>query len=627
MTVVHRQPTLASAPAAPSRLLGEVLVAGMFVLLAQTVRPLLTLVYEVGEDSGYGPVTVIVAGAFALPLASGAATRIGLPARAELLGVAAASAALLALLVVDPIPLWLGATAAGASLAGMALVVHGVHVGTGEPHWLAIGMLLGLAADTGLRAAFRTWDLVWQPGTMAHVAGAALIGVVVVTAILVGRTAGLGGGRDTHRPRALAALGPVLMLQLVFLQNPAFVASQGGLSLAAAVAVVLAGDLLVLLALPAERHLPHRSLELAGVAGVLLAAMLPSIDGFAVVPAVVAIQLVIWLNLARALSAAPVALVTLRRVAVGTVAGAEAFLLLVFLWQVDVVSPLPFPRAVLPGVAVALVALTALRASRARPPRVAPRRVVLAALAAWTIAVPAALWLDRPGRDLVAAREQIRLVSYNVRGSVSTTGQLRPDLVAAEIASSAPDVVVLQEVGRGMPVHGALDLLAFLEDRLEMTALYQPAADGQLGNAILSRLPITEVGGTRLPHAGSQARSYLLATVEVGDHDLTLLATHLQRSSEQIEAVLRVVGGVAPAIIAGDLNVDPGDELLSAFDGYTDVVAASGDPCRTTSAEPTSVCDRPDWVLVTPDVVVEDVRIGTSHASDHLPIHATLTVT
>jgi endonuclease/exonuclease/phosphatase family metal-dependent hydrolase len=44
----------------------------------------------------------------------------------------------------------------------------------------------------------------------------------------------------------------------------------------------------------------------------------------------------------------------------------------------------------------------------------------------------------------------------------------------------------------------------------------------------------------------------------------------------------------------------------------------------TTSAEPTSSCDRPDWVFVTPDLGIAELHIGTGGASDHLAIHVTL---
>ncbi len=48
--------------------------------------------------------------------------------------------------------------------------------------------------------------------------------------------------------------------------------------------------------------------------------------------------------------------------------------------------------------------------------------------------------------------------------------------------------------------------------------------------------------------------------------------------------------------------------------------------CRSTSAQPTRPCDRPDWILVTDDITVDQVQIGTLPASDHLPLIARITL-
>jgi endonuclease/exonuclease/phosphatase family metal-dependent hydrolase len=58
--------------------------------------------------------------------------------------------------------------------------------------------------------------------------------------------------------------------------------------------------------------------------------------------------------------------------------------------------------------------------------------------------------------------------------------------------------------------------------------------------------------------------------------------------------------------------------------GLVDAEGATGDECRTTSAEPTSDCDRPSWVFVSTDLDVLGFRIGTMTASDHLPVHVRL---
>jgi endonuclease/exonuclease/phosphatase family metal-dependent hydrolase len=222
-------------------------------------------------------------------------------------------------------------------------------------------------------------------------------------------------------------------------------------------------------------------------------------------------------------------------------------------------------------------------------------------------------------------------VQYNIRGSLGVDGRLDPDAVAGAIASSDPDVVILEEVARGWPVFGAGDVLARLEQRLDLPYRYEPAADGQFGNVIMSRLPMTFVAGGLLPaqDPDSQARSYLAVRVETGPgRSVLVVAGHLETDdASQIDALLEVWGGEEPAIVAGDFNMQPDDVAnVRRFTsrGLVDAEGATGDKCRTTSAEPTSACDRVSWVFVTPDLQIVGFRIGTETASDHLPVHVRL---
>jgi len=199
--------------------------------------------------------------------------------------------------------------------------------------------------------------------------------------------------------------------------------------------------------------------------------------------------------------------------------------------------------------------------------------------------------------------------------------------VVDEIRSSSPHVVVLQEVGRGWPIHGTIDLLARLSHELEMEYLFAPAADGQFGNAILSNLPMEELASGLLPEDGSQERSYLMVELTTSTGPVTVVDTHLQtRSAPQVTALLDVVGDRTPVVVAGDMNLQPTDPEVALFTdvGLVDVVGATGDPCRTTSAEPTSSCNRPDWVFASSDITLGVVRIGDTVASDHLAIHGSL---
>ena len=162
--------------------------------------------------------------------------------------------------------------------------------------------------------------------------------------------------------------------------------------------------------------------------------------------------------------------------------------------------------------------------------------------------------------DEVFATTNIDLVSYNVRGSVGIDGQLAPDRIIDEILSSDPDIVVIQEAARGWPIHGTMDLVSYLQRDLGMDFVYVAAADGQFGNAVFSRLPMTEVDSALLPKDGSQERAYVLVRFEVGGTPVYLAATHLHpRSTTQVNALLEAVTGLSPLVVAGDMNIAPDD--------------------------------------------------------------------
>jgi endonuclease/exonuclease/phosphatase family metal-dependent hydrolase len=172
-------------------------------------------------------------------------------------------------------------------------------------------------------------------------------------------------------------------------------------------------------------------------------------------------------------------------------------------------------------------------------------------------------------------------------------------------------------------------VVSVLERELGYQAAFMGSADDSFGNVVLSRLPFEVTSSGYLPDAGGQRRSYIAVTVDVAGTPLLVVNGHLQdRSVPQIDALLGVAGSTRPAVVLGDFNTWPDLPEAQAFTatGLVDVVAATGDRCRTTSAQPTRPCDRPDWILVTPDMRIDDVAIGTVPASDHLPIVATLTL-
>ncbi|MGZ8626541.1 MAG: endonuclease/exonuclease/phosphatase family protein, partial [Actinomycetota bacterium] len=603
--------------------LGALLVAAV----AQVARTLFPAVYLIGEDGSFALAGIAALAIYAAPVL--AMALVSLDGRTRLIaGTLLIVVARLAVQFAHPIPPWLAMVATAAVLVGAALAA-GADVRRRSA--LAVTVVLGLALDTALRSPFRSWDLAWQDGAAA--VGTTLAAAATAIALLiVARRAPRGGSEEGGAGLRVAALGPYLVLQLLFLQNVGFVGSQGDVGFAAATLVVLVGDALALMALavaadrPANRAVP----AITGTGAALLAFALTLQEGAGSVAVVLALQALGTLCLGWTLegTARPAGRWS---TSVGVAAAALSFLLLALLWQLDIDTPLPFPRAVLPLVAALLLGVGATRGTRTPRSDASSSRPFLAlagAIALVGAGLGGWLWMDRPAEGTTLPLDgELRVVQYNIRGALDPLGRLDPDAVARAIASSDPDVVILQEVARGWPIFGAGDVLARIQQRLDMPYRFEPAADGQFGNAILSRLPMRLVSSGPLPEVpGEQARSFLAVRLDVGARaSLLVVAGHLEGDDvAQIEALLDAWGGTSPAIVAGDLNMQPDDVgNVGRFTGagLVDAEGATGDPCRTTSTEPTSECDRVSWVFLTPDLRILGFRIGTVAASDHLPVH------
>jgi endonuclease/exonuclease/phosphatase family metal-dependent hydrolase len=209
------------------------------------------------------------------------------------------------------------------------------------------------------------------------------------------------------------------------------------------------------------------------------------------------------------------------------------------------------------------------------------------------------------------------------------------------IRHSGAHVVVLQEVPRGWPGAGGLDLAAWLERRLDAEAVWSPAGDRQFGNLILTSLPVLDTETESLPQAGgSMDRSYASVTVRLTDGEpATIATTHLEGDTDaaktrlaQLDEVLTAVGE-APrpdhAVLAGDFNAEPDSAEIDTVleSGFSSAQDEAGDPGRLTHLDPPR---RVDWIFGAQAVAFEDFHIlGTGDleaagASDHLPLTTTV---
>lgn len=181
-----------------------------------------------------------------------------------------------------------------------------------------------------------------------------------------------------------------------------------------------------------------------------------------------------------------------------------------------------------------------------------------------------------PGQTCVpdAVTTDLSVVSFNIKSARAGDGSLQLERLATTLAAWKPDLVLLQEVDKGRPISGRVDMPAFLGQRLGYYSAFAVnvlrPGNSQYGTAILSRFPILRSENTLLPvRSGEQQRGLLHAVVDVKGVQLSAYVTHLQHTSEaarmrQIATIRDVVAAdELPTIVGGDFNARPGSRVMA----------------------------------------------------------------
>ncbi|SHG28348.1 Metal-dependent hydrolase, endonuclease/exonuclease/phosphatase family [Kaistia soli DSM 19436] len=236
----------------------------------------------------------------------------------------------------------------------------------------------------------------------------------------------------------------------------------------------------------------------------------------------------------------------------------------------------------------------------------------------------------------------VRILSYNVHSCIGTDGQLAPERIAAVIAESAPDIVLLQEVDVGRLRTGGLDQAHQIAEALAMQRHFHPAlslAEEHYGDAVLTRLPMTLVKAGALTgprRLAGEPRGALRVSVEVEGHALTVVNTHLGLlPHEQAPQIRDLLGPfwagdpalVGPVVLGGDFNAFPGTPSFRRIaQGWTNAYRrkpAGGRGATFPSLRPWL---RLDHLWFRGPLRVSDAFVVASplarRASDHLPLVA-----
>ncbi|MDH4113787.1 MAG: endonuclease/exonuclease/phosphatase family protein [Actinomycetota bacterium] len=605
------------------------------VVLAESVRALFPILFDAREDSGAAVAVGIAIAVFGVgPMIGSALRRSVGTGRAVRISLGALVAGRLAMQLVRPIPVWLVALTVAIGLAALALELSSART-RDRAAAFAMALIAGLAVDAVIRGAFSTVEVVWQEELAA-----AVVTMLVSIALVI--AAAVAPGRD-GRPESPAMgptwsvvlLGPFFLLEVLYLQNVAFVTSETGFGLVAGVSIVLIGNALGLAAVARAATGPTPwTRVLSATAAVMGTALLALVGGRSVQIVLPLTQAAAAVLLLLAVAARTDVIRTAWRADAAIALGMLLFVGATFGYLIDVDVPLPLPRSTWPiaaGVMLALASGASIDAMRLpRFPALIP--------ALGAVLVPAALLATAP--TLASAHggaTTIRLLDWNIHGAVNGDGQVDLSTIAGIIAAEDPDVVTLQEVGRGWPITGQADQALWLSRALGMHVAWASAADGQFGNAILTTAPPSNVRVVQLPYGeGPQQRSALSLTVSVdGDGRIQVIDTHLQNGDvpttreQQIEAVLALSAGDANTVIAGDLNMQPTERNVAMFVGAGLISAqdGAGDPGESTARDPAFPGDRVDWIWTAGGISASSFTIVETDASDHLPLVVTLTAT
>lgn len=245
------------------------------------------------------------------------------------------------------------------------------------------------------------------------------------------------------------------------------------------------------------------------------------------------------------------------------------------------------------------------------------------------------------------AFERLRVLTYNVRACKGRDRVRSPLRIAEVIASTAPDIVALQELDVRRLRSDRLDQAELIARELGMNFHFSPAIrvmEEEFGDAILTALPMRLVRAAALPGirfpVRLERRGALWTEIRVGQTAVQMLTTHLglTRRERRVQADtlcgadwLQNPGCDGPAILAGDFN------FLSRSRAYARIASRLQDAQKlapSTRSAATFPARYPrfriDYIFVSPSIQVDRVEAiktaATQAASDHLPVVADLRI-
>lgn len=507
-------------------------------------------------------------------------------------------------------------------------------------HETGVGFILGLGLDVAIRIAFTTLDLPWIPGWEAHLTTLLLLAALGFAYSQLGPHE-LPGEPVLLDALPLLAIGPGLTLFHLVTGNLSLATIKTDLafpnaSLAVAVGIALGLAIVTL-------RLMALSSNIAGPVVVLRFVLFDILIGsFALwiywnsadlrlLGLVFSISTFIELLSYGLLNGAEIRRAGVRNTTFWFSVGMVSQFALLFIYYsatgtglIIAVAWIAFGACAIYNVVRPAIGIAQLRwPSRS----LAAPAGVLAVLLAVGVGWQQARWSPPEAEPPVG--DEITVMTYNIQAGFSRDDHWDLEAQARIIEAADPDIVMLQEVGRGWMVLGGADQLLWLSERLDMPYVWGPASDDDLwGNAILSRLPVTNEFLVKYDSTENLKRSAVGALVESEVSLVSAIATHLDNPSnagsarlEQVGQLLPLWDRATPTVIGGDFNATADSDVVQILtdEGLIDAAGALGVETTTSHDD-----RRIDYIFVSDNFEILSIDVPDTTASDHKPVVATL---
>ncbi|MCP5057589.1 MAG: endonuclease [bacterium] len=266
--------------------------------------------------------------------------------------------------------------------------------------------------------------------------------------------------------------------------------------------------------------------------------------------------------------------------------------------------------------------------TRARKERAAERKDALAAAIPYLAAVRA------PSLPLGGTMgREVSVASYNVHRWAGLNGVRAPDPARAGfvISELEADVIGLQEVLR--PFEWEEDPLERLADALNLHLAFVATRvhrRGEIGNAILSRWPITSVFSLDLSFSRVEKRSAVAVEFASSEGPVAVVATHLalvdRTRARQVKSILENPRLQGPVILLGDMNAWRKCKATRTLERELIGDEEMTWPRTFPAARPVWALDRVYARGAQIEEVVAHESAAARKASDHLPVIAQLRI-